>query len=218
MRKEIDIILKRKQLQLFVWVVVFSLSSCKGNKSKEDVTKVLLEWIGKEIRFPENVPCFVLGKEVPPELCDEFFLKKFKILLYVDSTGCSNCRLQLFEWMHLLEDADCLFQGKVGLLLFFQPNSTFNMATLFTRSKFEHPVFMDIHGSINRLNQFPQAVQYQCFLLNSDNKVMALGNPVLNPHVWEFYKSQIAESKESDLTILNSAEADKTVAVNTNTN
>ena len=214
MRKEIDIILKRKQLQLFVWVVVFSLSSCKGNKRNEDVTKVLLEWIGKEIRFPENVPCYVLGKEALPELCDENFYSEYKILLYVDSAGCSTCRLNLFEWKLLKTEADTLFHGKLGFLFFFQPKSEKEMADLFVQNKFDYPVFMDIYGSINRLNQFPQAVHYQCFLLDIDNKVMALGNPVLNPHVWEFYKSQIAESKESAPVVLTSAEADKEAVKN----
>jgi hypothetical protein len=75
-----DKILKPKQVQLLCWIVVFSLTSCKGKRVREESTKVVHEWI---------------GKDTLPALCDEIFLKEFKILLYVDSAGCSDCRLNL---------------------------------------------------------------------------------------------------------------------------
>ena len=149
--------------------------------------------MGKEILFPEAVPCYVAGKETLPENCDEWFGKEFKILMYVDSAGCSDCRLKLFEWKQLMNEADSLFRGKVGFLLFFQPKSAREMGHLFVRERFDYPVFMDLNGAINRLNRFPKIMEYQCFLLDKDDKVLMVGNPVLNRAIWELYKSQISE-------------------------
>ena len=170
--------------------------ACKENKRREDVAKVVNEWIGKEILFPENIPCYVSGKETLPEFCSEHSRKEFKILLYVDSMGCSNCRLKLSEWKQLMEEADSLFQGKLGFLLFFQPKSVKEMTHLFLLNKFDYPVFMDTKGIINDLNNFPQAMQYQCFLLDKNNSVMMIGNPVLNQRIWELYKEHLGEKND----------------------
>jgi hypothetical protein len=204
-------IVQYKLLILFSLVVFFSIYSCKENKRKSEIEKIVVEWVGKEILFPENISCYVSGKETFSEICDEWFQKDFKILMYVDSAGCSDCRLKLFEWKQLMEEADSLFQGKVGFLLFFQPKSEREMTLLFARDKFDHPVFMDINGTINRLNGFPKDMGFQCFLLTKDNKVMMIGNPVLNMNIWEVYKSQIAGGMITKPEVLTTATVDKTI-------
>jgi hypothetical protein len=97
----------------------------------------------------------------------------------------------------LIEETDSLFQGKVGFLLYFQPKNVREMSYLFLQEQFDCPVFMDINNSSNRLNHFPEAKEYQCFLLDNKNKVLMIGNPVLNMKIQELYKSQIADGKKN---------------------
>ena len=196
---------------LLVSCIVFSFSSCSKNKKKEEAIKIVNEWIGKEIRFPDNVPCYIAGKDTLPELCNEWRRKEFKILLYVDSVGCSRCRLNMFEWKQLMEEADSLFNGQVGFLLFFQPKSVKEMGNLFARERFNYPVFMDVEGIINGLNRFPQTHQYQCFLLDKNDKVLMVGNPVSNERIWELYKEQITGGKKTEKEILTTVSVDKTI-------
>lgn len=196
-------------IKLFLLIVAFSLSCCKGNKQREDAIAIVKEWTGKEIKFPENVPCYKFGKDTIPVLCDECLPNEYKILLYVDSSGCSSCRLQLFMWKQLIEEADSLFQGKACFMLFFQPKSIKEMSNLFRQYQFDYPVFIDMTNSINRLNKFPQSMQYQCFLLNSDNKVLMVGNPVLNIKIWELYKSHISDGEKIISKMNTTASIDK---------
>jgi len=126
---------------LFFLLVSFSVCSCKDKRRKEEIGKTVAEWMGKEIRFPENTPCYLSGKDTLPELCNEEFRKEFKILLYVDSAGCSSCRLMLSQWKQLIEETDSLFQGKVGFLLFFSSRCGANQPrpySLARRSVFRH--------------------------------------------------------------------------------
>jgi hypothetical protein len=199
-----------KQTLLLFVVVVFSVFSCNNNKKRKEVERIVSEWIGKEILFPENVPCYVSNKDTLPEICNGYFRKEFKILMYVDSAGCSSCRLQLFSWKQLMEEADDLFQGKVGFLLFFQPKSAREIGFIFAQNRFDYPVCMDLNSTINKLNHFPQAMEYQCFLLDKDNKILMIGNPVLNPKIWELYKVQITGENKIEQEILTSATVDKT--------
>jgi hypothetical protein len=45
---------------------------------------------------------------------------------------------------------------------------------------------------LDQLNHLPDEPAFQCFLLDKDNKVLAIGNPAYNPKVWELYKQIIA--------------------------
>ena len=92
-------------LLLFLFAIIF-LFSCKDHRTRKEIEKILKEWIGKEILFPENILCYVAGKDTLPELCNELFQKEYKILMYVDSVGCSDCRLRLSDWQYLIEEAD----------------------------------------------------------------------------------------------------------------
>jgi hypothetical protein len=164
--------------------------SC-GNKNRKETEKVVTEWIGKEIKFPENLQCNILGKDTVSYLCVDLLKKQYKILLYVDSTGCSACRLKLFEWKQLIKESDSVFHGQVGFLFFFQPKDKMEAGFIFQQADFDYPLFIDVDNTIDQLNHFPKQQIYQCFLLDENNKVLTIGNPVLNPKIWNMYKSEI---------------------------
>jgi hypothetical protein len=180
-----------KNLTRFVIILSFFFYSCKENKKRTEVQQIVTEWIGKTVQFPESIQCNILGKDTVPGLCSGLFQKEYKILLYVDSSGCSSCRLKLAQWRQLIEEADSLFQENLGFLLFFQPKSKKELGILFQRDKFDYQVFIDMNNTINHRNHFPQHQEYQCFLLDSNNKVLMIGNPTLNPKIWELYKEVI---------------------------
>ncbi|MDR3235284.1 MAG: DUF1573 domain-containing protein [Prevotellaceae bacterium] len=80
---------------------------------------------------------------------------------------------------------------------------------LFQKEKFDYPVYIDRTNSINRLNHFPAQIEFQCFLLDSNNKVLSIGNPTLNPKVWELYK-QIITGEEADKIPVTTVEPQQT--------
>ena len=214
--------MKRIQLLSLICFVVFSFCSCKDNRNRGDMSKVSHDWDGKEILFPQNVPCYVAGKETQMELCSELFSKEFKVLLYIDSAGCSACRLKLLEWQQLMTEAEILYPGKVSFLFFIQPKSMEEISELLLINGFDNPVFIDVDGSIDSINRFPQTSQVrlsqhpqaalnQCFLLDKDNKVLDLGNPTVTPRVWESFKYEIEAGNKTDQKIITTVEVKKTV-------
>jgi len=182
---------------LFYWfsltLFVFSGSSCTKVKNWIEAEKVVNEWVGKEIKFPADVPCCILGKDTVSTLCTDLFQKEYKVMLYVDSSGCSDCRLKLTEWKRVIGEADSLFHDRIGFVFFFQPKNMREMTYLFRRDEYDYPVFIDKNNTIDRLNHFPHEMKYQCFLLDKDNKVLVIGNPTLAPQVWALYKENISK-------------------------
>jgi hypothetical protein len=181
-----------KMKLVFSLAILACMFSCQKNSWKEEAGKIIKEWKGKEIRFPDDFQCNVLGKDTASTLCIERLDTEFKILLYVDSTGCSDCRLKLIQWQQLIEEADSLFEENLSFLLFFQPKNKKDLEYLFRRNYFDYPVFVDVNSTINRLNHFPEKMEYQCFLLDKSNKVQLIGNPAMNSKIWELYKQTIS--------------------------
>lgn len=198
---------------IFLAVYALLFTACKNDKKRMEAKQIVHEWLGKEIHFPNEVPCYVMGKDTALSLCKVLFQAEYKVLLYVDSTGCSSCRLKLFEWKQLMEQADSLFQGRLSFLFFFQPktNNTRDIEFLFIQSQFNYPVFIDRDNSINKLNHFRQENEYQCLLLDKNNKILSVGNPILNPFIWKLYKSVISGETQTKSTQLTTAEPDKTI-------
>jgi hypothetical protein len=194
--------------RILLLFLILSVIACK-DKNRMDAQQIVGEWVGKEIRIPDNVLCAVMGKDTVLDACQALMDAEYKVLLYVDSSGCSSCRLNLFQWETLMSESDSLFRGKLNFLFFFQPKSKNELSILFRQEKFNHPVFIDMKNTINRLNHFPAKPEYQCFLLDKANKVQIIGNPTLNPKIWDFYK-QIITGEISDKPSVTTVEPQQT--------
>jgi hypothetical protein len=82
----------------FAITVCFSLfSSCKKESAESKFNKIAQDWISKNVVFPEDISCYIKGKDTSINNCADLLKKEYKILLYVDSTGCSACRLRLMQ-------------------------------------------------------------------------------------------------------------------------
>jgi hypothetical protein len=194
---------------VFFIIVITLVSSCKQNKEKAEAEQIILEWVDKEIRFPNEYVCDFGGKDTASVRCMELVEQEYKILLYVDSTGCTACKLRLPEWNQLIKEVDSLPSNKLSFLLFFHPKNKKELQLLFERDQFDYPVFIDADNTIDNLNHFPMQPQYQCFLLGRDNKVLLIGNPVLNPKIWELYKQTVFGQKQTDITLLTSVSVEQ---------
>ena len=116
---------------------------------------------------------------------------EYKVLIYVDSIGCTSCKLQLHKWKELIEYTDSITQAKVPFLFFFHPKDAKEIRYLLKRDAFDHPVCIDMDDRLNKLNKFPADITFQTFLLDKDNKVAVLGSPVHNTAVKDLYLKQI---------------------------
>ena len=76
-------------------------------------------------------------------------------------------------------------------LFFFHPKDTKEIRYLLKRNGFDRPVYIDLDDRLNKLNKFPADMTFQTFLLDKNNKIVALGNPVHNTAVKDLYLKQI---------------------------
>ena len=176
-------------LILCVWM----LASCQESREKA-MLRLVNEWNGKEIKFPARSVFTIQGKDTVDW---EFSNADYKVVTYIDSVGCTSCKLQLPRWKKLVEEVDSLTNGRVPFLFYFHPKDRKELRYLTRRDDFTYPVCFDERDELNRLNQFPTDMTFQTFLLDKDNKVVAMGNPVHNLKVKELYLDLITGSRSS---------------------
>lgn len=90
----------------------FLLISCKKSKS-DNISRVIEEWMGKEIIYPDGMTFTLWGKDTIMECTD------YTIVTYVDTTGCISCKLQLKNWYTFITDLEDNVGNKVKTTLYF---------------------------------------------------------------------------------------------------
>ena len=172
---------------------VWMLASCQESP-KEAMLRLVQEWNGKEIKFPARSVFTIQGKDT---VDFEFKNADYKVVTYIDSVGCTSCKLQLHRWKQLVAEVDSLTDDSVPFLFYFHPKNIKELRYLTRRDGFTYPVCFDEQDEINRLNQFPSVMDFQTFLLDKDNKVVAMGNPILNPNIKDLYLEVISRKPKS---------------------
>ena len=172
------------------------LVSCQESK-EEAMFRLVNEWNGKEIKFPSHSTFTVLGKDT---IDFSFVDADYKVLTYIDSMGCASCKLQLPRWKEWVHEVDSLTDGKVPFLFYLHPKDMKELRYLTRRDGFSYPVCYDEKDELNRLNRFPSDMTFQTFLLDRNNRVVAMGNPIHNPKVKELYLDLITGKQSAKIT------------------
>ena len=192
---------------LSLLAIVFT--ACKEPPEKQ-VIRLVSEWSGKEIRFPNRSIFTSLGKDTVDSFNE---VGKYRIISYVDSVGCMSCKLQLPRWKELIRETDSLLGNKLTYHFYFHPKDLKDLKYILRRDRFNYPVCIDLQDEFNRLNRFPSDMTFQTFLLDSLNRVVAIGNPVHNAKVKELYLSLLTgKRKDVSFMMKTSVKLDKTVA------
>lgn len=178
-----------KTVLLYIVLIAAFFSCHNEQKEKEQqIVQLINEWQGKQILFPENA---VFTRYLTDTTNYQTPQSDYKVLVYVDSIGCTSCKLQLPKWKELIEHTDSMTQGEVPFLFFFHPKDSKEIRNLLKRDGFNLPVCIDREDQLNKLNKFPADITFQTFLLDKNNKVVVLGNPVHNTAVKDLYLKQI---------------------------
>ncbi|KKB54443.1 hypothetical protein HMPREF1212_00156 [Parabacteroides sp. HGS0025] len=179
-----------KTLNLIILVLLPIFFSCKNEQKEKEkhIAQLVNEWQGKQIVFPENI---IFTRYLTDTTDYQIPQSEYKVLVYVDSIGCTSCKLQLHKWKELIDYTDSVTQNKVPFLFFFHPKDAKEIRYLLKRDGFDRPICIDLDDRLNKLNKFPADMTFQTFLLDKNNKVSVLGNPVHNTAVKDLYLKQI---------------------------
>ena len=166
---------------LLFLLIICSCFSCQ-DKRKEDVKALYREWSTKEIVFPSHLQFVVQDRDTAFSPFD----KPYKIVTHVDSSDCFSCRLNFTSWWKMTQMADSVGGGNVQFLYFLSSKRE-DVARKVQMYNFTYPVCVDPQDSLGILNQFPEDENFHTFLLDKDNRVLAIGNPIYSTRIRDLY-------------------------------
>lgn len=181
--------LRKYSLFLFTMTMLMSVIMSCGSGNKEQ-REIVSEWVGKGIVIPAELG-FQVG-DIPVDY--DFDAADFKIVTYVDSTGCTNCRMKLKDWEKVINSFKSSPDVDVNFLMIVGSDKREEIEKLMKDNNFHQPLAIDSAGYFSKANPLPSKPEHQTFLLDGDNKVIALGNPVYNPKIKELYALLIFDS------------------------
>ena len=175
------------------WIMcLWLLASCSESR-EEAMLRLVNEWKDKSVIIPVRSVFTVQGKDV---VDFNYRDAEYKILVYTDSIGCTSCKLQLPKWKRMIAEVDSLTGGSVPFLFYFHAKDPKELRFYLRRDNFTYPVCFEEDDYINRLNRFPSDMTFQTMLLDKENKVVAIGSPVLNPKIKDLYLEIITGKKK----------------------
>ena len=95
-------------------VIIFPLFVSCQESEKERIARLVKEWEGKEILFPTHSVFTIQGKDTVEF---NYLDADYKVITYVDSIGCTSCKLQLHSWKAWIAEVDSITSGTVAFLL-----------------------------------------------------------------------------------------------------
>jgi len=174
-----------KNILLFCCGIVFFLNSCVSAKGelKEEIEALM----NAEIALPTDLEPTLMGKKIPNM---DLMNTPLKLVVWYDSTGCSPCRIQqMYKWYEIIDYAKESEQ-KFRVIFIFTPRQGEDIAK--SLISFNYPVYIDKKTDfIINNHRLPQKETFKTFLLDQNNKIVMVGNPIGNEKLWELYKERI---------------------------
>lgn len=173
-----------------VIVFLFCIFISCGNTNRQ-MADLVMDWQGKEILFPNNLQFMELNND---SIClSKYNNCQYKILDYTDTNGCVGCRLRLYQWKDFIKELDSVANNQVVVFKYVYTKKLQDTKFEFFRADYKHPVCFDLDDSLNKLNHFPENEHLHCFLLDENNRVLIVGNPVQYPKIKNLYLRTISE-------------------------
>ena len=172
-----------------IFIILLLAGSCGESSDKARIQSIVEEWQGKQIVLPEVMTDFMTGDTI--DLSD----RDFTILTYVDSTGCTGCKMKLALWKEYLDSLNSKTDIDLNFVFIVNTVDSLALKRLLNMYAYNNYVFLDFHDKVNSVNKFPQESSCQTFLLDRNRKVLAIGNPVLSSKIGYLYNSIILGRK-----------------------
>lgn len=170
---------------------ILIISGCSHNNrndseiSDDFIDKTLDVWLNKEINLDYNIGYFTLNGRDTIECVSH--TGEFKILRYIDKRGCTQCRFQMQKYSEIIEEFKDSAKTDIDYLCIVATDDIEKLRTAINICPVKLPVWVDMADSINRVMSFPKAYGLQTFLLDKNNRVLVVGDPVCNPYIKELY-------------------------------
>lgn len=163
----------------FIIFIISLITSCQESK-QEQIGNIVSDWIDKELLLP-----------TPTKGLNETFIhpkSDYKIITYIDSTECTACDLQLEQWCLFINEIKSFTQKYIPLIIYVHPNNEDSLEKILRWEDSSFPYIVDKNSTFVKLNKIPKESMFHTFLIDKENKILTIGNPVIYPKIKDLYR------------------------------
>lgn len=165
---------------VFVCIILFG-GGCSDRERQ--FTKEIKILQSKVIRLPSKGLIIRQGIELQKVDVNEEVLK---LVVYVDSVECTACAINHIDsWGPFVDYAE-QFNNQLRFYFIFSPmkKELRGIELMISNTMFDYPILLDTLGEFEKLNpHLPKNGTFHTFLLDENNNVILVGNPLRNKKI-----------------------------------
>lgn len=172
-----------RRYHLFIRINIIFLvliTSCR-NHNIIDYYKESKSFMHKQLLIPDTLDVYKSGINIKVDI----FNTPYKIATYINGE-CSSCLKKLILWDDFIK-TNCLNNRNVSVLFFINARDYDQIQFIIENANFNYPVIYDPDNIFYFYNSLSNNTHFQTFLVDSNNFVLAIGNPVISKSVANNY-------------------------------
>ncbi|MDE5687281.1 MAG: hypothetical protein K2I18_01485 [Paramuribaculum sp.] len=174
-----------------IFLMIIFVSCDSATQSNRDIVS---EVVGKQIIIPDTLTIRIKNDTINYDFSDA----GFKILVYVDSSDCTSCKMKLGKWVDIVNEFKNITGGDLNFLMIVNSHNDEEISYYLERDNFPLPVAIDADGRFRSLNKIRKENEYQTFLLDESDNILAIGNPTINPKIRSLYRGILSERTKGE--------------------
>lgn len=158
------------QFRSFIYILLTLLCSCHDKRFE-----TIKHWHGKQL-------------DSPITKYNSTQQDSIKIVAWVAHTNCIDCNMHLGEWKSYLDELESLRNIPINFTMYVNHGDSTYVNMYKRYCKFKYNIITGDFDQYIEVNKLPTNHLYKVFLLNSDNKVIQIGSPILNSYFKHKYE------------------------------
>lgn len=170
-------------MRRIIYFVILLSIACACKNTVKETQDTIAKMSGKEVVFPEGMTYQIGDREIDYNPSDG----DYKIIVYIDSSGCTTCRMKIPVWEQIISEYKHLTDKEINFLMVLNTAPTPEFIYVIKQKDFKHPICFDPENKFGSANNFPTQDEFHTMLLDAEDKIIALGNPADNPKIKKLY-------------------------------
>ena len=177
-----------------VLLLLLFCMSCEKKEHDKQNRRIVHDHIGRKMLFPKDIVYTRFLKDTIDYRVPENV--EYKVVVYVDSTGCTECKLKLQEWKDFISYVDTLSGKKVAFIFFYNMSDNRKVAFRLKHENFDYPVCLNRSEELSQLNHIREGDRNHTFLLDKENCILEIGNPMFDSEIRDKYVAYMKGDRE----------------------
>jgi hypothetical protein len=180
--------MKKLLTVLSILIYIYGCSVNQERKRSKEIEKIVTEWYGRKIVMPDSVFILINKKlSIPKE--DPFHSINKKILTFI-SGDCEKCIYNLREWSILLDSIKT--NNNIKLIVIILTSDIEQFVEKFNQDIPKEIIpYFDVYFKFLTTYNLPDDWALRTFLLDNNNRVLLIGNPIYNSKLKKLYLQKI---------------------------